>query len=196
MDERTARARGDWDRLASLYDRQERFQRLLIGGARTRLCAQARGRVLEVAVGTGHNLPYYRDGVDLTGIDLSPVMLGRARERAARLGLRAELSEGDAQALRFAEASFDTVVCAMALCVIPDQRRALEEAGRVLRPGGVLLLVDHIEYTRWPGRLREERRPHPRRLPRAIAREVGFAIVEHGRTGLGLVEHVVARLPG
>lgn len=128
MDERTAWVHGDWDRAASMYDRQERTQRLLIGRTRADLCARVRGRVLEVAVGTGHNLPYYPGGIDLCGVDLSPLMLARAGERAARLGLRAELSEGDAQALRFADASFDTVVCAMALCVIPDQRRALGEA--------------------------------------------------------------------
>ncbi|MBR8742304.1 class I SAM-dependent methyltransferase [Nocardiopsis sp. MG754419] len=192
MDERTRRVRAEWDRLAGTYDRGERLQRLLLGGSRERLCARARGRVLEVAVGSGHDLAYYPDGVQLTGVDLSPVMLARARERARRRGLRVRLVEGDAQDLRFADASFDTVVCALSLCVIPDQRRALEQMWRVLRPGGLLLLVDHIEYARWPGRRREARKEHPRHLPRSVARDVGFTVVEHGRTGLGLIEYVVA----
>lgn len=195
MDERTRRVRGDWDRAANTYDRGEGLQRLLVGGTRKRLCAWARGRVLEVAVGSGHNLPYYPDGVELTGVDLSPEMLARARERATGSGIRVTLTEGDAQDLRFADATFDTVVCALAFCVIPDQRRALEQMLRVLRPGGLLLLVDHIEYTRWPMRGREERKANPRGLPRAIAQEVGFTVLEHGRTVLGLVEHVVARSP-
>lgn len=193
MDERTERVRREWDRAATFYDRQERLQRLLLGRTRARLSARARGAVLEVAVGTGHNLAYYPDGVELTGVDLSASMLGRARERAARLGLRAALVEGDAQALGFADATFDTVVCAMSLCVVPDQHRALTEMRRVLREDGMLLLVDHIEYTRRPFRGRELRKPHPRRLPRDVAQEVGFTVLEHGRTGFGLVEHVVAR---
>ncbi|SIO84833.1 class I SAM-dependent methyltransferase [Nocardiopsis sp. JB363] len=192
MDERTRRVRGDWDRAANTYDRGERLQRLLVGRTRERLCARARGRVLEVAVGSGHNLPYYPGGVELSGVDLSPEMLARARERATRSGLQVDLREDDAQDLGFADSDFDTVVCALAFCVIPDQRRALEQMRRVLRPGGLLLLVDHIEYTRWPGRKREERKANPRRLPRAIAQEVGFTVLEHGRTVFGLVEHVVA----
>lgn len=193
MDERTDRVRREWDRAATFYDRQERLQRLILGRTRARLSARARGAVLEVAVGTGHNLAYYPDGVELTGVDLSASMLGRAQERAARLGLRVDLVEGDAQALGFADATFDTVVCAMSLCVIPDQYRALREMRRMLRENGSLLLVDHIEYTRRPFRGRESRKPHPRRLPRTVAQEVGFTVLEHGRTGFGLVEHVVAR---
>lgn len=193
MDERTDHVRREWDRAAAFYDRQEGLQRLLLGRTRARLSARARGAVLEVAVGTGHNLSYYPDGVELTGVDLSGRMLARARERAARLGLRVDLVEGDVQALGFADAGFDTVLCAMSLCVIPDQYRALTEMRRVLREDGTLLLVDHIEYTRRPFRGRESRKPRPRRLPRAVAQEVGFTVLEHGRTGLGLVEHVVAR---
>ncbi|WP_190318373.1 methyltransferase domain-containing protein [Nocardiopsis listeri] len=92
------------------------------------------------------------------------------------------------QDLRFADATFDTVVCALAFCVIPDQRRALERMLRVLRPGGLLLLLDHIEYTRWPMRRKEERKTHPRGLPRTIAQEVGFTVLEQdgvGRRALG-----------
>lgn len=182
--------------MAGGYDRGESLQRLVLGGTRSRLCGRAEGRVLEVAVGTGQNLGYYPPGVELTGVDLSPGMLAEARARAAGLGLRAELAEGDAHDLAFGDGSFDTVVCTMALCEIPDQRRALAEMRRVLRPGGPLLLIDHIEYTRWPFRLAEARKERPRRLPRAVAAEAGFEVREHGRTTLGFVEHVVARRRG
>lgn len=67
--------------------------------------------------------------------------------------------------------------------------------GRVPRPGGLLLLVDHIEYTRRPMRQREGRKANPRGLPRAITQEVGFTVQEYGRSVLGLVEHVVASGP-
>ena len=196
MDERTEQVRRMYDRASGGYDRGERIQRFVIGDTRPRLCGRAEGRVLEVAVGTGQNLGHYPPGVQLTGVDLSPGMLARARERAAGLGLRAELVEGDAQELAFADGAFDTVLCALALCSIPDQRRALGEMRRVLRPGGLLLLVDHIEYTRWPLHWREARKERPRRLPRAVAEEVGFGVEEHGRMALGFVEYVVARRTG
>lgn len=196
MDERTAQVRRRYDRASGNYDRGEPLQRFVIGDVRARLCGRAEGRVLEVAVGTGQNLEHYPSGVELTGVDLSTGMLARARARAAGLGLRAELAEGDAQNLAFGDRAFDTVLCAMALCTIPDQRRALAEMRRVLRPGGLLLLIDHIEYTRWPFRGREARKERPRRLPRAVAAEAGFEVEEYGRIALGFVEHVVARRTG
>lgn len=192
MDERTERVRGEWDRMSRGYDRGEGMQRAVLGCTRARLCAKARGRVLEVAVGTGQNLPYYRDGVEVTGVDLSPGMLARARERAAGLDGSFALREGDAQDLPLGDGEFDTVLCALALCTIPDQYRALSEMRRVLRPGGLLLLVDHVEYTRWPLRAREARKDRPRRLPRHVAVDAGFVIDHHDRTALGFVERVVA----
>src|SRR5204863_7331930 len=105
---------------------------------------RAVGEVLEVAVGTGRNLPFYPDGTRLTGVDWSPAMLAIARQRAAALGREADLRQGDAQALDFPDESFDTVLCALGLCALPDDRRAVTEMARVLRPGGRLLLVDHV----------------------------------------------------
>src|SRR6266508_2546799 len=84
----TARLRRYWDEHAPHYDRQMRFfDRNLFGDTRAWVCQQATGEVLEVAVGTGLNLELYPEGVRLTGIDLSPAMLERARDRARQLGL-------------------------------------------------------------------------------------------------------------
>ncbi|MEU0242216.1 class I SAM-dependent methyltransferase [Nocardiopsis sp. NPDC006198] len=192
MDERTERVRGDWNRMSGRYEQGARLQEAVLGGVRARLCAPAAGRVLEVAVGTGRNLAHYPAGAEVIGVDLSPAMLEHARARASALGVDAVLREGDAQELSFADGEFDTVVCALALCTIPDQRRALDEMHRVLRPGGRLLLVDHVDYTRWPFRLREARKEHPRRLPRAVAAEAGFTVDSHDRVALGFVELVAA----
>lgn len=196
MDERTRRVRSRWDRMSARYDKGEGTQRLVIGDTRARLCAMARGRVLEVAVGTGHNLPHYPDDVEVTGVDLSHGMLEQARTRASELGRSVDLREGDAQELPFGDEEFDTVVCALALCTIPDQYRALAQMHRVLRPGGLLLLVDHVEYTRWPFRLFETRKELPRRLPRNVAVDAGFTVDQHDRIALGFVERVVAHRSG
>src|SRR5215203_3405472 len=120
------------------------FEKVLFGDGREWVCSQAHGEVLDVAVGTGRNFPFYPEGVRLTGIDLSPPMLEIARKKADELGLDADLREGDAQELPFPDASFDAVVCTLSLCTIPDDRRAVAEMKRVLRPRGRLLLLDHI----------------------------------------------------
>lgn len=127
------------------YDKQIRpFERLLFDGGRQWACSQARGEVLEIAVGTGRNLEHYQPDVALTGIELSPEMLEIARTRAAEVGRRADLRVGDAQALEFPDDSFDSVVCTLGLCTIPDDRAAVAEVKRVLRPGGRFLLLEHV----------------------------------------------------
>lgn len=132
----TERVRRIQDRGAAHYDRQiSVFERVLFGDGRRWVCEQARGRVLELAVGTARNLPYYPADAALTGIELSPEMLAIGRRRAERLGRRVDLRLGDAQVLEFADESFDTVVCTLGLCTIPDPR-AVAEARRVCgRPG-------------------------------------------------------------
>ncbi len=134
-DARRARWVRYWDKHSRSYDRQMGWlDRVLFADTRRWVCGQASGQVLEVAVGTGLNLCHYPDGVQLTGIDLSPAMLRIAHQRAAQLGRTVDLRLGDAQALEFPDACFDTVVCTFSLCAIPDHRRALTQMIRVLRP--------------------------------------------------------------
>jgi ubiquinone/menaquinone biosynthesis C-methylase UbiE len=198
-----------WDKQAARYDREMNFwDRHLFGDSRPWVCGRAAGDVLEVAVGTGRNLPFYPGGASitrLTGVDWSSAMLAIARERAAVLGRDADLRQGDAQALDFPDESFDTVLCALGLCAIPDDRRAVTEMARVLRPGGRLLLVDHVAasasalravqwlYERITIPLAGE---HFRRRPLAYVRELGFEVEETERFRLGVVERVCARKPG
>ena len=101
-------------------------------------------------IGTGRNLATTRPTSTITGVELSPAMLAIARQRAADLGRDVDLREGDAaSAARSTTQSFDTVVCALSLCTIPDPATAIGEMKRVLVPGGRLLLLDHIGST-WP----------------------------------------------
>ncbi|GEC06509.1 hypothetical protein SSP24_41640 [Streptomyces spinoverrucosus] len=148
------RLRRYWDKHARSYDRQMRFldRRRLFGESRSRVCSQTTGDVLEVAIGTELNLPFHPPGVRLTGIEWSPQMLAIARRRAEELGRTAGLREADAQALPFPDAAFDTVVCTLSLYAIPDDQRAVAEMSPVLKPGGRLLLLDHIASSAWPVR--------------------------------------------
>ena len=194
-----------WDKHADRYDRQMTFwDRHMFGDSRPWACGRAAGEVLEVAVGTGRNLPFYPEGVRLAGVDWSPAMLGIAREHAAALGRHADLRQGDAQSLDYPDESFDTVLCVLGLCAIPDDRRAVTEMARVLRPGGRMLLVDHVAararllraaqwlYERITIPLSGE---HFRRRPLLYLRELGFMIEESDRFMLGVVERVCARKP-
>jgi ubiquinone/menaquinone biosynthesis C-methylase UbiE len=130
------RVRRIWNRLAPRYDKKVRLpERLLFPGGREWVCSRAKGDVLEISIGTGRNLSLYPADVRITGIDISASMLEIARMRAAERGCAADLRIGDAQALEFSDSSFDTVVCTLALCSIPDPRAAVAEMQRVLRPG-------------------------------------------------------------
>jgi len=200
-----ARLRRYWDRHAPRYDRQMRFfDRHLFGNTRAWVCAQATGDTLEVAVGTGLNLDFYPDGVRLVGVDFSSVMLDQARDRARKLSRPVDLREGDAHALEFADGSFDTVVCTFSLCGIGEDRKAVAEMRRVLRPGGLLLLADHVTGSASPVRaiqwlLELVTIPlggeHLRRRPLEHVRALGFEVQRRERFKFGVVERLVARKP-
>ncbi len=153
----TAFVRDRYDRAAPHYDRKIAVpERLLFADGRQWAAGQARGDVLEVAVGTG-NLPHYPAGVRVTGIDLSHAMLDLARRRADQAAASVELHVGDAQRLALPDDSFDTVAATLALCSIPDDAAAMAEIARVLRPGGTLVLLEHVRspsrLVRWAQRL-------------------------------------------
>lgn len=200
-----AKARRVWDRTAPGYDRQIGFlERVWFTGGREWLGERAEGRVLDVGVGTGRNLPHYPASVRVTGVDVSPGMLAVARLRAAELGRDVDLHEGDAARLPFADGAFDTVVCALSLCAIADSRGAVGEMWRVLVPGGRLLLLDHVAST-WPpvhaAQWLLERFTVPaagehftrRQLP--LVRAAGFAVVAVERLKAGTIERVHAVKP-
>ncbi len=201
----TARVQRYYDAFASRYDTGiGLMEKLLFAGGRQWVCSQASGDVLELAAGTGRNLPYYPPDVRMTGIDLSREMLHVARRRAAELGRVADLCYGDAQALDFPDQQFDTVVATLALCSIPDERRALSEAMRVLRPGGRLLLLEHVKSDRWPVRAIQQllnplsvryEADHLLREPRSAVWAAGFEIEHDERAKWGIVERLRARKP-
>jgi ubiquinone/menaquinone biosynthesis C-methylase UbiE len=111
---------------------------------RRKVVPAARGRVLEIGVGSGRNLPLYREGVsEVIGIDPSERLLDMARERAAGAAVPVSLRRGSATAIELGDANVDTVVMTWTLCSIPDPLAALEEMRRVLKPGGRLLFIEH-----------------------------------------------------
>lgn len=205
MSTETERVRQIWEKMAPRYDKDIAFaERILFAGGREWVCAQAAGRVLEVAVGTGRNLPFYPPHVRLTGIELSPAMLEIGRRRGAELGIEVDLRAGDAQALDFDDESFDTVVITLALCSIPDDRKTVAEAWRVLRPDGLLLLLEHVRSPLLAVRVLQRivdfftvrfEGDHLLREPLEQLQVAGFVVDRLERSKLGIVERLAAHKP-
>lgn len=133
-------------RWAPVYDYT--FGRVSTAGRRhaVELINGSTGKVLEVGVGTGLSLPEYKPHLDITGIDLAPEMLQKARERVKTEGLKnvSGLYEMDAGNLQFPENSFDTTVAMYVITVVPEPEKVMRELARVTKPGGQVLLVNHF----------------------------------------------------
>lgn len=142
--EATATTRARYNRIAPIYDLFETLSEGRFKPWREKLWSHAHGEILEVGVGTGKNFPFHPRGAKITGIDLADQMLARARKRAQELGKSIDLREGDAQSLDFPDDSFDTVAATFVFCSVPDPVRCLRELNRVVKPGGKILLLDHV----------------------------------------------------
>lgn len=132
-----------WDIRASLYDVCEAsdYRR---GAQKAALFSKMRGRILFAAIGTGVDIRHIPPGQSIAAIDISDRMLRKAEKRARRYRGHLVLCRADAQDLKFPSASFDTVVTSCTMCSVPDPLRAFHEFHRVLRPGGRLLMFEHV----------------------------------------------------
>lgn len=138
----TVKAR--YDRIASIYDLMEGMMEGRIKEWRPRAWSLVEGRrVLEVGIGTGRNIPYHPDNLHVTGIDFSDKMLARAQKRLNGSGRLTDLRQMDVQSMGFADDSFDSAIATCVFCSVPDPVLGLQEIGRVVKPGGNLILLEH-----------------------------------------------------
>lgn len=197
--------RGYYDASASVYDRwMQSYDRVMLGDARRRLCQLATGRTLELAVGTGLNLPHYGPDVDLIAVDYSPKMLDVARQRADAIGRTVEFRLEDARQLQSADCAFDTVVTTLFLSSVPEPAKVAAEVFRVLRHGGRLLSIDHVRSTigpvRWVERVTEHAVAsrtgvHLSRDPLDYLPAIGFRIDREQRAKVGVLQALIATKP-
>ena len=153
-------AENTWGRIfAAAYDRfQKGAEEAGVREMRRGLVSQAAGRVLEVGAGTGLNLDHYGDVEELVLAEPSPHMAAKLEKKVAASGRAAQVVQAPAERLPFPDDTFDTVVVTLVLCTVPDQRVALGEINRVLKPGGRLLFMEHVRsedprIARWQDRV-------------------------------------------
>lgn len=123
---------------------------------RSQVVPLASGRVLEIGIGTGHNLNYYDPAkvTEIVGVDPAAQMQHKARKRAAAIRIPVQTIALELGQIQAPDASFDSIVCTFTLCTIPDTGEALKEMRRVLKPGGKLYFCEHglapdLPVVRW-----------------------------------------------
>lgn len=145
-DKETRLTQSRYDRQASLFDLTEAPSEFMVfGRVRRRLWGHVEaGRLLEIGVGTGKNMPHYPAGARAVAIDLSPRMIRKAAAKARRLGREVDLVIADAQRLPFRDGAFDGAAATFVFCSVPDPVTGLEEVNRVVRAGGRIDLLEHV----------------------------------------------------
>ena len=146
QDKTTELAKRRYNRIAPLYDLMEGLiKRSRYSKWRELLWSKVEGtHILEVGVGTGKNFPYYPSDVEITAIDFSKKMLKRAQDKASKQKVKARLQQMDVQNLEFEDNTFDTVVASFVFCSVPDPVHGLMEVERVCKPGGKVVLLEHV----------------------------------------------------
>lgn len=194
-----------YDRFARWYDRVEGIPDLLgVSRLRRRLLKRASGKVLEVAVGSGRNLPFYPSDCQITTLDVSNEMLNVARKRAAKLSMDISFFLCDAEALPFPDKSFDTVVSSLTTCTFPNPAAALREMRRVCKSEAKILLLEHGRSDReWLGRFQDRTADRFakqlgcrwNRESLELVRKAGLKVVEAQRVFFGIF-HQIEAVPG
>jgi len=136
-----------FDGIAGYYDTVfDRLERRVMRRWRERIWREVcGGRALEVGVGTGYNTPYYPPRIGVTAVDVSLRMLFRTRAKLTAKGMTIPaLAQMDVQRLAFADGSFDCAVATLVFCGVPDPIQGLRELARVVRPGGRIILLEHM----------------------------------------------------
>jgi len=150
MKSSTDKTKQRYDRIAPYFDALEGFlEGLFFSQWRKVLWQKVQGEhVLEVGVGTGKNFPYYPKDTRVTAIDFSDKMLERAQKKKQRNKLSVELELMDVESLCYADNSFDTVIATFVFCSVPQPHKGLQELYRVCKPGGQVLLLEHVLSTK------------------------------------------------
>jgi ubiquinone/menaquinone biosynthesis C-methylase UbiE len=194
-----------YDEIANGYEKKVWFDQYILGVAhqRKQLMSNARGKILDVACGTGLDFPFFPAATEITAVDFSRRMLDVARRKAVNLNLKIQTRVMDAEKLEFADGSFDTVTSTLSTCTFPDPIQALQEMKRVCHTGGLILLLEHGHSSlRWLANLQDRNvLPHYQQNagcrwnqdPLDLVKAAGLNIKKSKRFGLGMFHAIVAK---
>ncbi len=140
----TERIKKRYNRVAVVFDLLEKPMEKFTSSWRREIIKEVYGKVLEVGVGTGKNIPYYAPDVEVVAIDFSKKMLEKARAKYQHIFPDVTFIEMDVQQLDFSDNSFDCVVTSCVFCSVPLPVLGLKEIRRVLKPGGKLVMLEHV----------------------------------------------------
>ena len=193
-----------WDRASRTYDWVTWADERRFGPAKARLFARMKGVCLMVAAGTGRDFRFLAPGLNVTAIDISPQMIARAQKRVELYAGILKLQVMDVQALKFPDAYFDTVVTSCTFCSVPDPLRGLREIYRCLKPGGGLLMFEHVRSRLGPiAILQDLMTPLTRRFGPDMNRDTlrnvltaGFELWREDNVYLDIIKAIEARRPG
>ncbi|SHJ71612.1 class I SAM-dependent methyltransferase [Tepidibacter formicigenes] len=145
MDKLSEKIKKRYDRVAFIYDILEQpMEAMSLKEWRMQVMKELNGKVLEVGVGTGKNIEFYPDNLDITAIDFSINMLERARIKAKKLKNNVDLQFMDVQNLYFPDNTFDTIFTTCVFCSVPNPIKGLKEIKRVCKKGGKIILIEHV----------------------------------------------------
>jgi ubiquinone/menaquinone biosynthesis C-methylase UbiE len=192
-----------WERISRRYDLTTWADTRRFGPAKRRLFAAIEGRCLMVAAGTGTEFQHFPPGLTITAIDISPGMVARAKQRATGYAGKLEVEVRDVQELPYPAWAFDTVVTSCTFCSVPDPLRGLRELYRCLRPGGRLLMFEHVRSRIGPiAILQDLMTPVTSRFGPAMNRDTvgnvlraGFELARETNVYLDVVKTIEARRP-
>ena len=192
------------DRESESYDRLTwPSEFLFFRKARRKLISDLRGNILEIGMGTGANLPFYRKDVSVTGIDLSTKSLDIAREKARKLGVALTTIEMDAEDLHFPDRTFDVVISTLTLCTASDPVKVIREMRRVVKKGGMLRFVEHgkssVPFIAWFQERKKEAQLkkhacHLTRKPIELVKSAGLVPTRASRSFFGIISTVYVDL--
>jgi ubiquinone/menaquinone biosynthesis C-methylase UbiE len=133
-----------YDRVSAIYDLMEMPMEVFAGKWRKEITGEVYGKILEVGVGTGKNIPFYARNIELTAIDFSRKMLSKARAKFSKNMINVTFLERDVQNLEFEDNSFDCVLSSCVFCSVPLPVQGLEEIRRVCKPNGKIVMLEHV----------------------------------------------------
>ena len=148
MSDITEKIKRRYNRVSVIYDLMEKPMEVFAAKWREEITGEVYGKVLEVGVGTGKNIPFYPTGIELTAIDFSAKMLEKARAKYERNYPNVTFREMDVQHPEFEDNTFDCVLTSCVFCSVPYPVQGLKEIRRVCKPGGKIVMLEHVRSSK------------------------------------------------